>query len=300
MNDRIVAPLRLLGAAMLFSTGGAAIKATALTGWQVASFRSGIAAIAIWLLTSEARRGYSWRAAVVGIAYAATLILFVLANKLTTSANTIFLQSTAPLYLLVLGPWLLREPVRRQDLWLMGAVALGLSAFFIGRPVPMATAPDPLRGDLLAIAGGLCWAVTITGLRWMGGRQGGGSAIPAVVLGNLIAFAVGLFFAVPLQPAAPADWLVLGYLGVFQIGVAYVLLAAGLRQIPVLKASIILLVEPALNPIWTWILHRETPGVWPLVGGAIILGATTLRTWFDVRTRPIPAVVAVPGTESSA
>src|SRR5881394_1592483 len=119
MDVRISAPLRLLAAALLFSTGGAAIKATSLTGWQVASFRSGIAVLALGLMTSEARRGYSWRAVPVGAAYATTLILFVLANKLTTSANTIFLQSTAPLYLLLLSPWLLHERIAREDVMVM-------------------------------------------------------------------------------------------------------------------------------------------------------------------------------------
>ena len=82
----------------LISTGGAAIKLTALSSWQVAGFRSGIAALVLWLLIPGARRGWTWRTALIGVAYAATLILFVLANKLTTSANAIFLQYTAPAY----------------------------------------------------------------------------------------------------------------------------------------------------------------------------------------------------------
>ncbi|HLS47395.1 MAG TPA: hypothetical protein VK012_02685, partial [Gemmatimonadales bacterium] len=100
------ARLRLVLAALLFSTGGAAIKATTLTAWQVAGFRSGVAALVLFLLLPESRRGWSWRTLLVGISYAATLLLFVLANKLTTSANTIFLQSTAPLYILILSPLL--------------------------------------------------------------------------------------------------------------------------------------------------------------------------------------------------
>lgn len=295
MNVRVSAALRLLAAALLFSTGGAAIKAAALSGWQIACLRSGIAAVAIWLLTPAARRGYSWRAAMVGVAYAATLILFVLANKLTTSANTIFLQATAPLYLLLLGPWLLHEPVRRQDLWFMAAVGLGLAVFFVGVEPPAATAPDPVRGNLLALASGVFWAFTLTGLRWMSGRGGGddrGSAVPAVVLGNVIAFGAALPFAVPLPAVSSADWAIIGYLGVFQIGLAYMLVTAGLRHMPVLEASIILLIEPVLNPIWAWAVHGEKPGLWPLTGGTVILSATILRTWLDARGNgdaPVPA-----------
>src|SRR5919108_5316537 len=133
------ARLQLIAAAVLFSTGGAAIKAANFTAWQVASFRSGVAALAIWLMTPAARRGWTGRTVLVGGAYAACLTLFVLANRLTTAANTIYLQSTAPLYLLVLGPWLLKEPIRRQEIGLLVAVALGLVLIFVGVETPLAT-----------------------------------------------------------------------------------------------------------------------------------------------------------------
>src|SRR5262245_57748242 len=136
----------LLAAAALFSTGGAAIKATTLTGWQVASFRSGVAAAAVLLMLPASRRGWNRRALLVGVGYAATLVCFVQANKLTTSANTIFLQSTAPIYLVLLGPWLLGEHNRARDFLFMGAMALGLSLFFVGTEPPVVTAPRPFEG----------------------------------------------------------------------------------------------------------------------------------------------------------
>src|SRR5262249_11542954 len=126
------ARLAILAAAILFSTGGAAIKATSLTGWQVASFRSPAAAIAVLAMLPAARRGWGLAPWIVGAAYAATMILFVLANKLTTAAATIFLQATAPLYLVLIGPLLLKEPVRRRDAVFMVAVASGLALFFVG------------------------------------------------------------------------------------------------------------------------------------------------------------------------
>ena len=108
--------LLVLAAALLFSTGGVAIKACTLSGWQIASFRAFIAAATFLILVPEARRGYTRRNAMVAVIYAATLILFVNATKLTTAANAIFLQSTAPLYVLLLGPLLLHEHLRRGDL----------------------------------------------------------------------------------------------------------------------------------------------------------------------------------------
>src|SRR5687768_10659952 len=124
--------LRVLAAAALFSSGGALIKAVHLTGWQVASFRSVVAAATLFLLLREVRRRPNLRVLGVGVAYALTMILFVLSNKLTTSASAIFLQSTAPLYVLLLSPWLLHEKIRSRDVVFMVVLALGLGLFFVG------------------------------------------------------------------------------------------------------------------------------------------------------------------------
>jgi len=292
------ARLRLALAAVLFSTGGAAIKTAGFTGWQVASFRSGVAALVLWLFAPGGRRGFTPRAALVGVAYAATLVLFVLANKLTTSANTIFLQSTAPLYLLLLGPWLLRERIRARDLGSMAAVAAGLLLVFVGVERPRATAPDPVRGNLLAAASGLTWALTVCGLRRLesGGGRPGESGMAAVVAGNALAFAGGLPFALPLGRHDPADWLVILYLGVFQIGLAYLLVTAGLRALTAFAGAMILLIEPALNPLWAWVVHGEVPGPWALAGGALILGATALKVWVDGREERLALAAAAAGS----
>jgi drug/metabolite transporter (DMT)-like permease len=295
MSPRSLARVQLLGAAFLFSTGGAAIKAAEFTGWQIASFRSGIAAVALWLMTPAARRHWSprgararpWPVVLVGIAYAGCLTLFVLANRLTTAANTIYLQSTAPLYLLVLAPWLLKEPVRREDLGFMLAVVAGLALFFVGVEQPAVTAPNPGRGNLLALGSGLCWALAVGGLRWLSAR-GRGSPAAAVVSGNLTAFLVSLPMALPVGSHGVGDWAIIAYLGVFQIALAYVFVTSAIQSIPALEASVILLLEPVLNPVWAWLIQRETPGAWALLGGSIILGATTYKSWSESRvTAPV-------------
>ncbi|MEO7987535.1 MAG: EamA family transporter [Gemmatimonadales bacterium] len=282
MRSRTAARLQLIAAAVLFSTGGAAIKAAAFTGWQIASFRSGVAALAILLVSRDARRGWNWRVVIVGAAYAACLTLFVLANRLTTAANTIYLQSTAPLYLLVLAPWLLREPVRRKDVGFMAVIALGLAFFFVGVDQPIASAPDPVRGNIVALASGFFWALTVCGLRWMeSGERTRGSAVAAVAVGNLIAFAVSLPMALPVGAHEVSDWGLIVFLGVFQIAIAYLFVTAGLRSVPALEAALILLIEPALNPLWAWVVQGERPGPWALAGGALILGATTIKAMWD-------------------
>ena len=291
MTSTSKARLQLLGAALLFSTGGAAIKAAEFTGWQIASFRSGFAALALLLVVPGARRAWTlqqpesklWPVVLIGGTYAGCLILFVLANRLTTAANTIYLQSTAPLYVLLLAPWLLKEPVRRGDVRFMLAVGLGLILFFVGVDQPRVTAPDPSAGNLLAVISGFFWALTVCGLRWLTARPGRGLPIAAVTSGNLTAFLVTLPFALPLGAHSLAEWSVVVYLGVFQIALAYVLVANAIAHIPALEASMILLIEPVLNPVWAWLLQGEVPGIWALIGGAIILGATTARSWAERR-----------------
>jgi drug/metabolite transporter, DME family len=285
MTSQNQARLQLVFAALLFSTGGAAIKASTLSGWQVASFRSGVAAFTLLLLVPATRRGWGWKPALVGATYAATLILFVIANKLTTSANAIFLQATSPLYLLLLGPLFLKEPVRRRDLLVVAAVLAGLVLFFVGNEAPVVTAPNPARGNLLALASGVSFAVTIAGLRWLS-RRSAGAGLATVALGNLIAFVWGLPFALPVVSATGLDWMVILYLGAIQIGLAYACLTRGLQRVPALEASLLLMVEPVLNPVWAWLVHGERPSHWALLGGALIIGATATQAVVQAREEP--------------
>jgi DME family drug/metabolite transporter len=268
--------LLLFAAALLFSTGGAAIKATSLSSWQVAGFRSGIAAIVLYLALPGARPSrklrWTWRIWLVALAYAATLILFVLANKLTTSANAIFLQSTAPLYLLLLGPRVLREPTLRIDIAVISTVAAGAILLLLGSQVAGTTSPNPGRGNLLALIAGATWSLTITGLRWMGKRPNTADAAAATVIaGNLVAFAVCLPMAIPLANGRLADLAVVLYLGIFQVALAYIFLTRSLREVPGFEAATLLLVEPVFNPVWTWIVHGERPGWLALLGGFVII-----------------------------
>lgn len=267
--------LQLIATATLFSTGGAAIKAISFSTWQVACLRSGFAALALLLLLPSARRFWNRRCLLVGLAYASTMILYVAGNKLTTAANTIFLQSTAPLYLMLLGPLLLREPIRRRDIGFGITLALGMALFFVGTQTPYDTAPDPVRGNIVSAASGLTWALTIFGLRWIGREKGGAhKAEGAVAAGNLIAFLVCLPLALPIPRGDPSDWALVGYLGVFQIGLAYVLMTRAVRKVSALEVGLLLLLEPVLNAIWAWLVHGERPGTWSLAGCSVILLAT--------------------------
>ena len=278
MNAR----LAILAAAFLFSTGGAAIKAASLTAWQIASYRSLIACVVFLAVLPSARRGWTWRMVPVAGAHALTLLLFVLATKSTTSANAIFLQATAPLYLLFLAPWLLGERLGWRDLIGPSAIAVGMALFFVAQQPPAVTAPDPVFGNLCAAASGLTWALTVTGLRWLN-RSGIPGGYASAAMGNLFAGAIAFAPALPLPQFSIIDLSVVTYLGIFQIGLSYFLLNRGLAQVPAFEASILILLEPALNPVWTYLLHGERPAGLALVGGAIIGSATLFQSWLASR-----------------
>ena len=156
---------------MIFSTAGAAIKACHLDAWQIACFRAGIAAVVVAVVVPESRRGWTRRTALVAIAYAATAILFVQANKLTTAASTIFIQAASPLFIAALGPWLIGEWPRRRDLPFMAALLAGLALFVLGAQDGAATAPFPRLGNVIAIASSFTVALMMIGLRWLVSRE---------------------------------------------------------------------------------------------------------------------------------
>ncbi|MBI5085675.1 MAG: EamA family transporter [Candidatus Solibacter usitatus] len=284
-NAKMLSRLMVLGAALLFSTGGAAIKAVSLTGWQTAGLRSGVAGVALLLLVREARRGWKWQVAPAGVLYAATLVLFVHANKLTTSANAIFLQSTAPAYLILIGPLLLKEKLKSRDLWFALALAAGMGLFFTGVENPLATAPEPARGNVYAALSGLTYALTLASLRWMAhGRGEESGALATVTAGNLLAFLICLPQALPLGHVTGVDAGVVLYLGFVQIGLAYWLLTHGMKHVPAFEASTLLLLEPVANPVFTWLFHGEQPSGRALAGGAVIVASTLVKVWGERRS----------------
>jgi drug/metabolite transporter, DME family len=279
---------QLVFAAACFSTAGAAIKWCGFGPSQIAAFRALVAMVAILALIPEARHLWSWRVGLVGVAYAAAGLLFVFANKLTTAANTVFLQATNPLFVVALAPWLLKERVRAADLAFMGVLAAGLALLFAGGQGHFATAPDPFFGNVLAAGSAVAWAFTVTGYRWLarqGSQQGAdhGPIAAAAACGNLIVFLVCLPGALPLVVGRATDWLIVIYLGVFQLGLAYVFLSRALTRVPALEASLFLLVEPVLSPVWAWLAHGETPGPLAVIGGAVILTATAVKSRTDTQ-----------------
>src|SRR5438552_13771708 len=260
-----VSPLLLVfGAAILWSTGGLFIKATSLSAFELSFGRSLLAAITIAFVTRKEGFGLNRISAVTSILYAALLILFVLATKLTTAANAIFLQYTAPVYVLVLEPLFYKEKFRRRDLITVACCIGGMSLFFVGK-----LQPEDVQGNLLALASGACFACYFLLLRHAKAREVNRAS--SVIYGNLLVVIV----AAPVGLSAIShlglqDLARVGYLGVVQIGVAYLLFTQAMaRGVRSLDAGIIAYVEPVLNPIWVFLFIGERPAKWAIVGGAI-------------------------------
>jgi drug/metabolite transporter (DMT)-like permease len=272
-------------AAILFSTGGAGIKVEAFSGLQVSALRSGIAALVL-LWFAKGRLVWSPQVAGAAALFAATATLFVLSTKFTTAANAIFLQSTAPIYLLLLGPSVLGERITRRDLLSLVLVGAGVLLCFLGQPPATLTAPDPDRGNLLALVCSVTWALTLAAVRYVERNPSRtGAGLTAAFAGNAIASIVALPFAWPYPAASPSEWTTVVYLGVAQIGLAYMFLTLALRRLAALEVSLLLLIEPVLNPAWTWLLWGEDPGGWTIAGGAIIVTVMAARSAYEARAR---------------
>ncbi len=290
----------LLLAGLLFSTGGAAIKGVELSGLAIAGGRSALAAAVLLIALPGARRAMAQpRVWLAGIAYAATMVLFVVANTKTSAAHTVFLQATAPLWLLLLGPWLLRERTSRSDLALLPTFVVGMVLVFLGGHDAAGVVTS--TGNWLAALAGLTWAITLIGLRALGSSKRAmpkfGSSPPsaeaksttedvdaasataaAAAAGNVICAVACLAVAGHEYFTANAnDWLIVTFLGVFQVGLAYVFLSRAIPHVPVVTASLVLLIEPVCAPIWAWLVHREDPGTLTLCGGAVLVAALALR-----------------------
>ena len=273
--------MMIIIAALLFSTAGAAIKGTTLTGFQVASFRSLVAVIFLFIILPKARVLPSKKILMVCVAYAMTVIFFVLSNKLTTAANSIFLQSASPLYIMLLSPFFLKEKIKRSDLLLIIPIVAGIALLFAGTSGSGALSSNPILGNILACCAGVCWAFLIMGLRFLKRDDDANKGIILLLWGNLLASAISMPFALPVQSFLMSDVFLILFLGVIQISIAYLFMLKGLSKVPAFEASLLLLFEPAFSPIIAWLVHKETVTLITLLGAGLIFLATILKSYFQ-------------------
>ena len=273
--------LLVLGAAILWSTGGLFIKATHLSAIELSFGRSLLAAITIAIFTRREGFGINRVSAVTSILYAALLLLFVLATKLTTAANAIFLQYTAPVYVLILEPIFYKEKFRSSDLFTVAACIAGMSLFFVGK-----LRPEDVSGNLLALGSGVCFALFFLLLRHSKARNVNRAS--SAIYGNLIVVLIcaPAFFRVMERGIGSGDLIRIAYLGIVQIGFAYLLFTLAMaRGVRSLDAGIIGYIEPVLNPIWVFLVIGERPSSWAILGGAIIITSVVAHMLLSAKSR---------------
>ncbi len=270
--------LFVLAAAVLWSTGGLFIKWTSLSGLELSFGRSLFAAITVAIFTRHEGFGLNRVTAFASVLYAALLVLFVLATKETTAANAIFLQYTAPVYLLILEPLIYKEKFRRRDLIVVIACVLGMSLFFVGK-----LRPQDVTGNLLALTSGFCFACYFLLLRHSKSRAVNRAS--SVIYGNLLVVLITAPFGFRvIDELTFRDAFAVFYLGVVQIGVAYTLFTVAMaRGVRSLDAGIVGYIEPILNPIWVFLALGERPTKWALIGGGIIVAAVVVHTMMEAR-----------------
>jgi drug/metabolite transporter (DMT)-like permease len=260
----------LLVTAMLWSLGGLLIKWVHWHPLAIAGMRSLIGAAVIgFAFRKELRFTGSFEQIGAALAYAGTVVLFVVANKLTTAANAILLQYTAPIYVALFSPWFLGERAQRHDWLILALIILGMLLFF-GDELSF----QGYLGNGVALVSGFCFAWLTLFLR----RHRTESAMTALVLGNLLAGVIGLPFMFEAMPDAKG-WMGLWLLGIVQLGVPYVMYSLALRHVRAVEGILIPMIEPVLNPVWVFLLLGEAPGSLALVGGTVILGAVLFRAW---------------------
>jgi drug/metabolite transporter (DMT)-like permease len=264
------ATLCLVGAALLFSTGGLGIKAVDAPALAVAACRSAIAAAALLVLLRP--RGWRWTPSLAAAVatYAACLTTFVVATKWTTAANAVFLQFSGVVWVLLLAPRFLGEPRSTRDAAAVAVALAGLALLLLAKLEP------PGAGDAVALVSGVFYAALIMLLR----RERGGGAEAAVTVGNAVAAAVLLPIVLGTSglKLSAASVGILVWLGVFQIGAANALMTRGLRHVAAAPAALIGMLEPVANPVWVLLAIGETPPAASVLGGLMVVAAVAWRT----------------------
>lgn len=276
----------VLIAVFLWSTGGLFIKLTTLDAYQVTFFRSLFAAIIVLILTRKDGLKIDAFGILTSIIYALLLFLFVWATKKTTAANAIFLQYTAPIYILILAPFIIGEKFHLRDLLTVVIVLAGMSLFFVGQ-----LRLEDYQGNAAALGSGVLLGLYIMLLKHPKGD--GLNPTITVIYGNLILVLLTAPTGVSAIPSMVfLDWFAVIFLGVFQIGISYILFIKGVRGgTRPLDASLIGFIEPLLNPVWVFIFVGERPSEWALLGGGIIIAAIAIHTvrQYAGRNRELPA-----------
>ncbi len=273
LSERRKALLFIAIAASLWSTSGVLIK---LLNWQPIAILAGRSIFSSLVFLMYLRRiptnWTRWKI-LASVAYILTQFLFVTATKMTTAANAVFLQYTAPIYVVLLAFWFLREKPSKADWGSMVIIFLGLLLFFGDK-----LSASGLYGNILAILSGVTSAVMMVSLR----AQKDGIPAESILIANLFTAIFGFPFVLQ-ETWTITSWLILLYLGMIQIGVASLLFAKAIKHVPALEANLVSTLEPVLNPVWVFLFLGESMGASALIGGLIVLAGVVFSAVSSAR-----------------
>lgn len=256
-------------AAILWSSGGLLIKLISLTSMQISFFRCLIAAIVFAVIFRKKVLNVNKLSILNAFFYATVLTLFVIATKTTTAANAIFLQSTAPIYVLIFEPIIDKTRWERINIITVSVCFFAMLLFFIGE-----LSPGHLEGNIVALLAGVSFAAFFLGMR----KNETAYQQSAIFYGNIIVALLCIPFILGIEAIAVSDLWMVSFLGVFQIAVAYAFFTYGIKRILAVEASIISMLEPVLGPLWVFLGYGEVPTKYAIIGGTIIIAAISART----------------------
>ncbi len=282
--------LLILVAALFWSTGGLFIKSISLDGLGISFWRSALAALTLFIaylifVPAKTRHASRWThpdTIVTALVYGALLILFVMATKLTTSANAIFLQFTAPIYVLIAEPIVSRTKIKKADIFAVFITIAAMSLFFFDK-----FEGGAVLGNILALTSGVCFAAYTILLKHA--RFGEEGRWHSVILGHVLICAAMAVLAIGgvtnIAPNGIGDIGMLVFLGVLQIGVPYTFFTIGIRDVKALDALLLSMLEPVLNPVWVFIGIGERPSNWAILGGTVIIAVVIVRSYLAIGKR---------------
>lgn len=265
--------IAVFAAAILWSTGGLFIKLITLDAMQLSFFRCVFAALVFAVIFRKDVFTVNGFALINAVFYAGVLILFVIATKTTTAANAIFLQYTAPIYILIFEPLINKTHFQKINLVTIIICFGGMILFFMGE-----LSPGHLEGNIFALLSGLAFASFMIGMR----KNKPEYQFSSIFYGNVLVALICIPFILDIQTLTFSDLWMVAFLGVFQIGIAYAIFSYGLKRVYAIEASLIGMIEPVLNPVWVFFGYGETPSFMAIVGGIIIVTTISIRAFiFD-------------------
>lgn len=254
-------------ASSMWSTGGIFVKLVDWNPVSIAGMRSLVAALVMLAYIKKPKLTKSKPQILGAIATCTTMLFFIMANKLTTSANAILLQYTAPIFVAILGVWILKEKIRWYDTASIIVVFLGMLLFFIDNVNIGNT-----LGNIIAILSGFSLACMTISLR----LQKDGSAMDTTFFGNILTFIIAIPFIFSSLPDMKSLIIII-IMGVFQLGIPYIFYVQSTKYLTALEAILITVMEPLLNPLWVYLFAGEKPGTYAIVGGIVVIVTVMLR-----------------------